>query len=427
MKHKLFTLISFTILSTSLIFTACKEEEDKNAEKNLSDPRIRSMVISPTSRIVVNDLDAIIFNYDSLDKGTNLSYIHTYLYGYISQPTFKVKKDGEWIEFKNGSGLDLSDKVEILSISEDNSQQKAYTIDIRVHNYDVAAFTWQEIATLDVSGKISTQKSFTHNKTNLWFYSDSKGGSGLYSSSDLKKWEKKSLEINNADWSSSAILGDSIFVQTENGEVYSSHIDKLQFSAYPSSAKNEKILFTIGSKMWSIGNDGNERYLYSKNEGDFQKGAALSPNFPSENITSFTTLSGYTSLGYIYASQNGQGTIWSVDSKGNMTLLQKADGTIPSLKQPNVFAYLETIGIVGGEKEDGTFSTQCFSSKNGGVTWQHDWHKDLSEGISNSGTFAYSEQGEIVFVGGNTSTGFSKIIRKGVLNKLTADDLNYQN
>ena len=179
--------------------------------------------------------------------------------------------------------------------------------------------------------------------------------------------------------------------------------------------------------MWAIGNDGNERYLYSKNEGDFQKGTALPSNFPTENITSFTTLSGYTSLGYLYASQNGQGTIWSVDSKGNMTLLQKADGTIPALKHPNVFAYSETIGIIGGEKEDGTYSKQCFSSKNGGVTWQHDWHKDLSEGLSNSGTFIYSDHGEIMFVGGNTPSGFSNIIRKGVLNKLTADDLNYQN
>ena len=271
MKHKLFAFISLAIFSTSLIFTACKEEEDKNAEKNLSDPRIRNMVISPTSKIVVNDLDAIIFNYDSLDKGTNLSYIHTYLYGYISQPTFKVKKDGEWVEFKNGSGLDLSDKVEILSTSEDNSQQKIYTIDIRVHNYDVAAFTWQEFSTVDISGTISSQKSLTHDKTNLWFCSNNNGESVLYTSTDMKKWEGEKLNIDNADWSSSTILGDSIFVQTENGDIYSASLNNPQFAIYPSSAKIEKILFTIGSKMWAIGNDGNERYLYSKNEGDFQR------------------------------------------------------------------------------------------------------------------------------------------------------------
>ena len=86
------------------------------------------------------------------------------------------------------------------------------------------------------------------------------------------------------------------------------------------------------------------------------------------------------------------------------------------------------LGIVGGEKEDGTYSTMCYSSKNGGVSWQHDWHKDLSgDGLANSGTFVFSDMGEIVFVGGNTLAGVSNKVRKGVLNKLTADDLNYQN
>ena len=357
-----------------------------------------------------------------MDKGTNLSHVSTNLYGYVSQPTFKYKKDGAWVPFKNGTSLDLSEKLQILSTSEDNTQQKIYTIDIRVHNYDVSAFTWQEFATVDVTSRISSQKSFAHNGRNLWFCADEGGVSTLYSCTDLTSWEKTPINIDNADWSSSAIFGDSIYVMKRDGGVYSAHLDNLIFSLC-SSVAIEKILFTIGDELWAIGADG----FYARRNGDFQRRVALPEGFPSENITSFTSPSGYTSLGYIYATQNGQGTIWSMDKNGNTTQLQKADGTIPSLKYPNVFFYAGTLGVVGGEKEDGSYSTQCFSSKDGGVSWQHDWHKDLSEGISNSGTFVYSKYGEIVFVGGNTPTGFSNKAKRAVLNKLIADDLNYQN
>ena len=423
MKHKLFSLIVLFAMGVAPVFVACDDDEDDNSVKNLSDPRIRSMVIHPKTKIVVNDVEGIIFNYDSLDKGTNLSHVSTNLYGYVSQPTFKYKKDGEWVPFKNGTSLDLSEKLQILSTSEDNTQQKIYTIDIRVHNYDVSAFTWQEFATVDVTSRISSQKSFAHNGRNLWFCADEEGVSTLYSCTDLTSWEKMPLNIDNADWSSSAICGDSIYVMKRDGGIYSAHLDNLSFSLC-SSVSIEKILFTIGDELWAIGADG---FYVRRNGGDFQRRVALPEGFPSENITSFTSPSGYTSLGYIYASQNGQGTIWSMDKNGNTTQLQKADGTIPSLKHPNVFFYAGTLGVVGGEKEDGSYSTQCFSSKDGGVSWQHDWHKDLSEGISNSGTFIYSKYGEVVFVGGNTPTGFSNKAKRAVLNKLIADDLNYQN
>ena len=185
MKHKLFSLIVLFAMGVSPVFVACDDDEDDNSVKNLSDPRIRSMVMHPKTKIIVNDVEGIIFNYDSLDMGTNLSHVSTNLYGYVSQPTFKYKKDGAWVPFKNGTSLDLSEKLQILSTSEDNTQQKIYTIDIRVHNYDVSAFTWQEFATVDVTSRISSQKSFAHNGRNLWFCADEGGVSTLYSCTDL--------------------------------------------------------------------------------------------------------------------------------------------------------------------------------------------------------------------------------------------------
>lgn len=430
MRHKFFIPLILTALCSVSFFSSCdKDEDDTEALKNLGDPRIRSMVLSNiSSTFIVNDVEETIFNYDSLDLGTELTNISTRFYGYTSQPTFKIKQDGEWVDFKNGSPLNFNKQVEILSTSEDKSKQKKYVIDLRVHKYDVASITWKEYGEINLSGKISSQKSFTHNGKNLWFVTDQTGASNLFSSSDLKNWEEKNINLTNANWSSSAILGDSIFVLDTEGNLYAAKLGELKFSNYPTSVQLDKILFTLGDNIWAISDNG--KSLALKNKGEFKTAQTLPDGFPTENIVSFTSSSGYTSLGYLFATKDGNGTIWSIDTKGNTRNLQAADGTIPYLKDPIVFQYSEMLGIIGGLKADGTSSSKCYSSKNSGAQWIQDWHKDMKggiEGLSNAGTFILSSQGEIIIVGGNTSDSVSKKVWKGVLNKLTADELNYQN
>lgn len=432
MKHKVFKSILFSLVAMAPLFASCGEEEDTTLEyKNLDDPRIRSMRLNNVLEdFVVNDVDQIIYNYDSLNVGTNLTAIKTRFYGYTSQPTVQVKKGNEWVLFKNGSTLNLTSPVEILATSEDGSHQKKYTIQVRVHNYDVAALTWEKFGTIDVKNTITSQKSFTKGSNNLWFYADETGASHLMTSSDLKTWKESALPMVDADWNSSAILGDTIYVQNTNGEIYAGNLNTLTFNAFTSSVKIDKILFAIGTKIWALAKEGEGYALYEKGTGDFQKKATLPSDFPTENLVSFTSASGYTSLGYIYATQNGNGTVWSIDSKGNTRVLQNPDGALPYLKNPILFQYENLLGIVGGELADGTRNNKCYASQNCGASWSYDWHKDLiSENatLSNAGTFVLSEEGEIVFVGGNTTNGVSNIIWKGVLNQLTADDLNYQN
>lgn len=432
MRHKLFNAFFISMAALSALFTACGDDDTtSSSDKNEFDPRIRSMRINGIEPVfVINDVDQIIYNYDSLDAGTDLTAVSTRFYGYTSQPTIQVRKDGVWEEFKNGSLLNLNNPVEILSTSYDKSHQKQYTIIVRIHNYDVAAITWNKYGTIDNKEKIACQQSFSTNQNNYWFYKTTSGESYLMSSKDLKKWSKKSLNIEDADWTSSAILGDSIYVQDGSKKIYAASLSTLKFASYSSEVELEKILFTIGKNIWAIAKEENGYALYAKGSADFQKKATLPTEFPTENLITFTSTSGYTSLGYIFATQNGNGTVWSIDNKGNARMLQQPDGTIPALTNPILFQYENMLGIVGGEKEDGTHSTQCYSSKNCGVSWSNDRHKELTGDVaklSQAGTFVLSQEGEILFVGGNTSKGASTTIWKGVLNKLTADDLNYQN
>lgn len=432
MRHKVFRPIIFALFAMTALFASCGDDEDTTLDyKNLSDPRIRSMKLSNiTVDFVVNDLDQLIFNYDSLNVGTNVSNIFTYFYGYTSQPTVQVKIGNEWVAFKNGSQLNLTEPVEIISTSQDGKNQKKYTIALRTHNYDISAITWHPFGTIDLKAKVATQQSYSKGKQKYWFYSDETGVSHLATSIDGKQWSDRTISVENANWFSSALVGDSIFVQSTTGEIYAAEINTLTFSQLSSSVKLDKILFAIGNKIWAIAQEGEGYALYERTTGDFQIKSTLSSDFPSENVVTFTSASGYTSLGYIYATQNGNGTVWTIDSKGHARVLQQPNGTIPALKNPILFQYENLLGIVGGELADGTRSTKCYSSQDCGATWSHDWHKDLngeSATLTHPGTFVLSQEGEIIFVGGNTQSGASNIVWKGVLNKLTADDLNYQN
>ncbi len=432
MKHKVFKSLIYSLVAMTSLFVSCGDEEDTTKElKNLSDPRIRSMRLNNISEtFVVNDIDQIIYNYDSLNVGTNLAAVQARFYGYTSQPTVQVLKNGQWEIFKNGSTMNLTSPVEIIATSEDGSHQKKYTIQVRVHNYDVSALTWEKYGTIDIKNKIVSQQSFYKNGCGMWFYADETGANHLMTSTnDLEVWSEKPIQLEKANWYSSAILGDSVYVQNTEGDLYAANLNTLAFAPVASSVKVEKILFTIGTKIWALVKEGEGCALYEKSTGDFQKKSDLPADFPTENLVTFTSASGYTSLGYIYATQNGYGTVWSIDSKGNTRILQAPDGTLPYLTNPIVFQYENLLGIVGGNLADGTHSNKCYTSQDCGASWNYDWHKDLTGEIatlSHAGTFVLVKAGEIAFVGGNTSNGVSNIIWKGVLNQLTADDLNYQ-
>lgn len=432
MKHRLFKTMLLSLVASTALFSSCGDDDDTtNDYKNLSDPRIRSIRLNNIEQtFVVNDLEQLIYNYDSLNVGTNLSAVATRFYGYTSQPSVLVKQGNVWSQFKNGSTIDFTGPVEIQCTSEDGTQQKSYKIEIRIHTYDVSALTWHKYGTIDQKAKAVSQQTFTYNKKKIWFYADETGASHMMTSTDFLTWTESAIQLENANWSSAAIQGDSIYVQNTVGEMYVANMNVLEFKPYASAAKLDKILFTIGDKIWALGKEGESTVLYGKGAADFEKKLSLPSEFPTENLVSFTSSSGYTSLGYIYATQNGNGTVWSIDSKGNTRVLQAADGRLPYLKNPILFQYDNFLGIVGGETMDGTHSTKCYTSVDCGASWKYDWHKDLTgenATLSNPGTFVLSKEGEVIFVGGNTANGISNIVWKGVLNQLTADDLNYQN
>ncbi len=421
------------ILMLPFILPACGDDDESNStDYNLEDPRIRAVKFNniASAEFVVNDVEATIFNYDSLTYGTDVSKVRAYFYGYTSQPTIQYRKEGDrkWTAFTNGELMDFSSPLLILATSQDGQNKKQYTFDLRIHSYDIAAFSWTAFSSMNIEGNIVSQKAITTENDFRWFYRNDNGDNFCLTSTDGKSWQATDIDADFAlQWETLVALGDTLWVQSESGVCYASPLATLNF-AERNVGEVKRLLFELDGKLWAITTDS----LLALGTGDSQFAAiaALPDDFPTENITPFTAKSGFTQVGYTYAlTEDGGGTVWTIDYKGNSYQLVKPQDVIPGLTEPMVYIYGKTLGIVGGTLTDGTPSAVCYASYNSGVNWAEDWHKNLSDdmkGLTKTGFFALSDSGELLIVGGNKADGTaSTTVWKGVLNQITADELNY--
>lgn len=421
-----------SLISLTSICTSCDEDEEvQETDYNLEDPRIRMVKFLnfPSSvDFVANDVESIIFNYDSISYGSDVSNIKTYFYGYTSQPTisYKSASDSEWKSFTNGSYMDFSSPLQIRSLSQDGKNSKEYRFDLRIHKYDVEAFTWRKLANLDLSAAVVSQKALTYDGVFYWFCSTSTGESFKFTSSDGVNWERSGVSSDSElVWESLSLFKDSLWVQNKEGEIFIAPKEATSF-ALAGTTQVDKLMFCLDNKLWAIVGDS----LCSLKSGSktFSAISELPSDFAKESIVPFTASSGYTEVGYIYATEGDGGVIWSVDYKGTFNQLVESGATIPYLVNPMVYIFGKTLGIVGGKLKDGSFSSKCYASYNSGVSWQEDWHKNLTGdllGIENAGVFVSSSHGELLLVGGNREGVSSPIVWKGVLNQIIADENNY--
>ncbi len=402
--------------------SSCKDDDD---DKKLSnDPRVRRVTVSDFSdyEFVVNDAEGIIFNYDSLPYGTRIDSLVPYIYGYASTDLLVgIKNEGSDILslYTGSSSLDLSKPLTLVTTSEDGAHSKTYTFDLRVHKYDVDAFDWDEIATLDLAGDtIYSEKSIKYGDTYSWFVRTNLG-SWVFKSTNGKEWSKKPVTAPlDVNFDNLVLCGDTLFATTTDNTVVKAlaSSETFEVASLGSVSTVDGILFALDNKVWYL--SGSDICSYSASKAGIRKQMPeeFKSSIASGKFKTFSATSGYTTLGYIYCSSDSKADVWSVDRYGNVICLSK--GMLPVRKSPIVFNYGETLGLIGGYDSSDKLNSKCFSSKNCGLDWSGDWHKDFSENvgaIAKSGIFITSEKGEMLLVGGETENGISAKVMTGRL------------
>lgn len=407
LRNLLLYIIAF---SWAAISTGCKDKDDDETPN----PRIRRVIIPAIGNdvvFVINDVEAKIYNYDSLEYGTRVDSLSPNIYGYgANELKIHFTYDGtNFIEYKNKVVMDLTNPITVYSTASDG-QQKSYTMEVRVHKYDVDAFEWRNVGTIASIGEtIESHKSMTYKDTMLYFIQSS-SKCAVMTSTDGKIWIEKSVVApEKLLFSSLCNIGDSIYVQGESGAYYAANMNGFTFSAY-NAISNGRLLYSLNNLLWVI--DGNSINAYTTN-GTLKSTTAFPAELSSDTIRPFTSQSGYTSLGYLYVKKGDNAEIWATDRYGNIECLTNASSNLPYLDKAIIFSYDKALGIIGGIDKNGKYSSECFLSDNNGLSWNNDWHKDLGEvvgTIADAGIFVTSNKGEMLLLGGQTENGASNVI-----------------
>ena len=437
MKTKKLLLILF--LLSGVVVSSCKKDDKDNTVTD--DPRIRTMSINSLSTtFVVNDVEGLIFNYDSLSYGTSVKTLRPIFTGYGGLLSFEYKLGGNgvWKEFTNDT-LDFSSlPVFFKAKAPDPKYTKEYRIDVRVHKYDVEAFTWEESGTLPIQGTAVSQKAVFYNQKYYFFYCNDLGKSYVVTSTDGDNWtEAGEIGIDKLDWTTLTSMHQpqTLVVQAE-GELYK--CDDLSTNPSVFTPSNVELpegctlrvpLFTLENNFWIIASQADSTFLYSLANGaeEYQKGVLLPSRTPVEKITTFVSPSGSTTLGYIFGGEgtNGNGTVWGIDVNGNIVELTPGQSAFPFQAYPMPLFFGNNLCLVGEEVTSGNYTNRFYVSPNLGATWSKDTHKTLPDEISPiaKGSIFQYERNKIILIGGENKKGFSPTVWKGTLNQEILDDI----
>ena len=442
MKIKEFLLIIFLL---SGVISSCKKSDDKDNTVT-NDPRIRTMTESKLSTaFVINDVEGLIYNYDSLSYKTDVTELQPVFTGYGGTLSFQYKKgkNGNWETYSSNDTLNFSSPIPIIlkSIAPDSNYTKEYEIDIRVHKYDVEAFTWKKKGTLLVQGTVLSQKAVFYNQKYYFFYRNESRKSYVITSENGNEWkEAGKIDIDDLDWTTltSMFQPDNLAVQA-TGSLYVCNLaakGSISFTpsdaTLPENCTLQAPLFTLGDHFWIIAKQDQTYYLCSLAKGtkEYQKVTSLDSNVPVEKITTFVSPSGSTTLGYIFGGKNetnGNGTVWGVDINGNMMQLTSNQPVFPSRIHPMPLFFGNKLYIVGGiTSKNNIYTNQFYVSSNSGARWSEDTHKILPEnqiGSMAKGSIFQHERNKIMLIGGENEKGFSSNVWEGILNQEILDNI----
>ena len=197
-----------------LALGSCHKDDD-SSEYSDTDPRIRSVYIEGVNvPFIVNDCEHVIYNYDSLTYGTDVSHMMIFFSDYDVKDnglTYFVDEGDGWKYYTNRNAdsvyLDLSN-LKVATISLDQKNTTHYRLDIRVHKYDINSFDWAKLSTLSFKGEVDSYKVVEISGKYYYFYTNKSGDSYALSSADGKKWASKKLAKNSYDWASLTVFND---------------------------------------------------------------------------------------------------------------------------------------------------------------------------------------------------------------------------
>ena len=368
MRNKfLYAIWSLTLFT--FILSSCIKGDNEEYEYS-TDASVRAFSIDTIYGIKykfsIDQLNNRIYNADSLP------YLSDTLLNYFAIDTFTVTGyvfTGDTV-LKTPAYTDLTkamngkDGIMFTVFAGDGQTSKNYRLDVRVHMQDPDSLSWGQLkevpqgfanAALGDNFKVlSNDKEVLIISGNEQSVYHAALGNGVGYT-----WSKDHLNgiPENATWSTALRFGGKFYVNTANGEVYSSE-DGLNWTKVEALSGNVKTLLVgMTKRLLAIQTiDGKDYFCYTEaEEAAWSKGVEVPAGFPTAQIESTLTI---TSTGvekaYIVGmplTHEDEVVPWFTFEGDEWAALDTEELACPALEHPTIFSIDKNFFIFGDNFE----------------------------------------------------------------------------
>lgn len=329
---------------------------------------------------VINQMDGLIYNQDSLPIGTDISKVVVSITADTYGIYIVAETDSLWEETDS---LDFNKPIQFKILSETGVFGRTYKAEINVHKQDPDSLVWNKIPS-NLSTNIQAQKAvYANNNIYIFAEQESQTAMTMTSISDGKTWSTlQNIDIpTKADYTSAMAWDDKLYILANN-ELYTSE-NGLNWSKVNTQQTFSKLL-ACSDKMFGIDTD--NHYVSSQNGIEWEQHSLMPDNYPTSDYSfvsyPLATNSQIERMVLIGkdATENVSDTItvvWSqLNTEDEWTALtfEENEFACPKLENASIIRYNNRLYTFGGAKkylglEIVTPFQYFFESYDNGITW----------------------------------------------------------
>ena len=338
----------------------------------------------------------VIFNADSLPKGTDISKLvpvisYTSSASAVTLTQTGGKQTGE-IDYKTNptDSVDFSGKVVLKITAEDKETTRSYNIKVNVHKMDPDSLMWDRLAVTPMPSRLGApkgQKTVKYKETTYSLIHEADDSYTMAVASDLLagEWTKQTLTVDfEPDVRTFSATDDRLFLLDRTGTLHTS-ADGLVWENTGATWTN--IIGAYGNVMLGIRKEGTDLlHTCWPAEAGYAE-TKVSDDFPVDEYTDFVQFSNrWTTLpiGFMAGGRLADGTysdkVWGFDGDHWAVL---SEGMLPKVVGATLvpyYVYRKTSSalvqtefsvwlLIGGERYDGDNNRTVYASYDNGVNW----------------------------------------------------------
>lgn len=398
------------LVVTFVALTSCNKEEEENLKTvNMNVPAVAvtNFYLRPDNK-VINHLDSVffsidlengvIFNADSLPKGTNVEKL-------VPVMTFSSTIETATIEMTGGrlrtgttdykknptDSIDFSGRV-TLTLTSSDDLSRTYEIKVNVHNADPDSLAWGNMAYAQLPSRLDSprrQRTLSDGNTVYCLTEESDGSHTLATSTDLFSfsWDKRQISMPaGARLETMVTAAGKFYLLDADGRLMTATPGEMTWSFTGETWISMTGVYD-GHVLGLVLRDGSVSHTHYPAGGGIADPQA-NPTFPVKGHTpmepienSWTTEPTGFLYGGISASGEMSASTWAFDGE---SWIEIANGGVPPLSGATLcpyYNYRKTSTswiqteyrawlLFGGRLADGSLNRTLYISYDNGVTWR---------------------------------------------------------